>query len=107
MAALGLLAIGVYPLAVRIAVPDSDFSSTWPIFAILSVGIVLKSGYNAFYGVLLQGGRPGTHTLFVLCVVACNVILNAMLIPLYGIYGAALATAVVFVLEAFFHRLVC
>jgi len=101
MAVIGAAAVIAYPFAVKLFVADQRFAETWPFFAILTLGIVLRSGYVAFYGVLLQGGRPGMHTLFVAGVVLSNVILNAALIPLLGLYGAAIATSVVFVLEAF------
>jgi len=102
MVALALPACLAYPFVVRVVVGDASFADTWPLFAILTAGITLSSGYRAFFGVLLQGGRPGAHTLCVLSVVAANVVLNLALIPLLGTYGAALATALAFMLEAFF-----
>ena len=49
---------------------------------------------------MLQGGRPGTHTLLTLFLVSSNAIMNVCLIPIMGIYGAAMATGFVYVLEA-------
>ena len=99
-----ILRISAYPPAVKMFVGKPEFVATWPIFAILSLGITLCSGYRAFGGVLLQGGRPGTQTLFIAGVVLANIVLNVILIPLWGIYGSAIATAVVFVLEAYMIR---
>ena len=104
MLAVTLTASVVYPFAVRLFVTDPKYAATWPLFAILSLGITLCSGYRAFGGVLLQGGRPGTQTLFVSGVVIGNIVLNAVLIPLWGIYGSAIATAGIFVVEAYMIR---
>lgn len=104
MMGVTVAAILVYPLAVKLAVGDPKFVATWPIFALLSLGIALLSGYRAFGGVLLQGGRPGMQTFFVLGVVIGNIALNALLIPIWGIYGSAVATATVFILEAYLIR---
>ena len=104
MTGVTLAAIAAYPLAIKLFVPDKKFMSTWPIFAILALGMAMRSGYRAFGGVLLQGGRPGTQTLFVLGVVIGNIVLNALLIPIWGIYGSAIATSIVFMIEAYMIR---
>jgi O-antigen/teichoic acid export membrane protein len=100
MGVVGLIAVVAYPVGVRLFVANPAFVSTWPIFAILTGGIVLNSGYRAFYGVVLQGGRPGMHTMLVLAVMLVNVLLNVALIPLFRAYGAATATSLAFVVEA-------
>ncbi len=101
MGAIGLTAVLAYPLVLTLFIPGSEFAASWAVFAILLAGIVLNSGFRPFLGILLQGGRPGMHTLLVLLVVGANILLNAMLIPVLGIIGAATATALVYVLEAF------
>lgn len=97
---IALLAVAAFPVAVRLLVKDPAVMAGWSVFAILMTGNVLNSGYRAFWGILLQGGRPGMHTMLVFMVVVSNVILNAALIPLLAMHGAALATALVYVLEA-------
>ncbi len=47
-----------------------------------------------------QLGRPGTQTLFIAGVFLSNVLLNLALIPWLGLYGAALATALSFLVLA-------
>jgi len=64
------------------------------------VGISVNAGYRPFLGVLLQGERPGSHTILVACVAITNILLNAVLIPHFGIYGAAAATSVAYIVEA-------
>ena len=75
-------------------------AGSWGVFAILTGGIVIASGYNPFIALIMQGGRPGTFTLLIAGTVMSNIVLNYCLIPVLGIYGAASATAFVYVLEA-------
>lgn len=53
-----------------------------------------------FKGILLLGGFPGLQTIFILILVVGNIALNALLIPILGMHGAAIATALIYVLEA-------
>jgi len=88
-----LLAVLVYPLYVRFLVGDAGFMTSWPLFGILTAGIAIAAGYLPFRMILLQTGCPGVHTLFVSSIAVTNVMLNAVLIPFLGMYGAAFATA--------------
>ena len=74
----------------------------WPLFATLVIGLVVVSGYIPFNHILLAAGRPGTHTLVILLTLACNIIGNALLIPLLSAQGAAIATAVSYVCHVVF-----
>ncbi|MFP4521295.1 MAG: polysaccharide biosynthesis C-terminal domain-containing protein [Fibrobacterota bacterium] len=49
--------------------------------------------------VFSQTGSPGIQTSFTMISFFSNVFLNLALIPLFGIYGAAAATAVSFFLR--------
>ena len=71
----------------------------WYVLIILVIGYVVISGYNCFIGILIQGGAPGTFTWLMLITVVCNIILNAVLIPFLGIYGAATATAIAYCIQ--------
>ena len=68
------------------------------------VGIVLNSIYRPFLGILLQGGKPGKNTLMAFILILINIFGNIILIPYFGIYGAAFVTACVYVLEGLFLR---
>jgi O-antigen/teichoic acid export membrane protein len=61
---------------------------------------IIASRFRPFYGILLQGGRPGTHTLVLTALTITVVALNLLLIPILGIYGAALAVVMMYALEA-------
>jgi O-antigen/teichoic acid export membrane protein len=100
MVAICLVAVAAYPLAITWVVRDQALAASSPVFAILMIGIALSAGYRPFFGLLLQGGRPGAHTFCTALVVGLNVVLNAALIPFLGVHGAAVATMIVWVLEA-------
>ena len=74
--------------------------TVWAIYAILALGIAASSGHQPFLMLFSQLGRPGTQTLFIAGVFLSNVLLNLALIPWLGLYGAALATALSFLVLA-------
>lgn len=100
MVAVSAAAVAAYPVVLPLFVKDAEFSASWGVFAILMGGILLNSGYRPFLGILLQGGRPGMYTILIAVAVGSNIVLNAALIPLLGLSGAATATAAAYVLEA-------
>ena len=57
----------------------------------------------AFDG-LLMGSRPGWHTGYLLAVVAVNLIANLVLIPIFGLPGAAMSTATSMIASALLLR---
>ena len=100
MAILGGVLVAGFPIFIRLLAPNGESRQSWGVFAILVAGIVLACGYRPFLSVLLQGGRPGTFTILIACTLLVNVVLNCCLIPLIGLYGAASATASVYLMEA-------
>ena len=100
MTLLGSTLVVGFPILIWLIASNDENWQSWGVFAILVTGIALASGYRPFIAILLQGGRPGTFTILIACTVFVNVILNGCLIPLMGLYGAAVATALVCILEA-------
>lgn len=103
MIMLGIAAAAAFPLLVFLLGqlgPDKGDYRSWGVFAILLCGTVMASGYRPFLSILLQGGRPGAFTLLMTCSVLANAILCFCLVPVLRLYGASLATATVYVLEA-------
>ncbi len=96
MAGATALAIACYPIALWLLAPDPTYRESWPPFAILVLGMAAMAGYYPFAQTLLMAGFPGWHTFYMVSLVACNVVCNALLIPRLGIPGAALATAISF-----------
>jgi O-antigen/teichoic acid export membrane protein len=100
MASLTLAAVCAYPLVFLLFLPGERLAPSWLVFAVLAFGVTANAAYRPFLGILIQGGRPGTHTGLVLAVTFSNVALNAALIPPLGLAGAALATALALGVEA-------
>jgi O-antigen/teichoic acid export membrane protein len=84
------LALMSYPI---LSIWGKDFAAAWPIFVISSVGqfFVLAKGPIAV--LLMMCGYEKVHRNNTLICAILNVILNARLIPPFGIYGAVIATA--------------
>ncbi len=92
--AVGAVAIVAFPFALSVIGARPEFSAAHLPFAILVGGIALAAGYLPFGQILLMGGRPATHTVWMALTVLVNVAGNAFWISRYGLVGAAFATAV-------------
>ncbi|MGE0858720.1 MAG: lipopolysaccharide biosynthesis protein [Gammaproteobacteria bacterium] len=92
LAGLALAAALLYPLVVNL-VFGAAFMASVSCFALLMAGFALTSGYRAVDMLLVQAGMPGWHTLVLGGGMLANVALNAALIPMFGLEGGALATA--------------
>jgi O-antigen/teichoic acid export membrane protein len=99
------LGVVVFPYAIPWLMHDrSLYAGTVP-FAILMAGLVLASPYLPFTQILLMANRPGWHTGYVVTVMAINFIADLILIPRYGLTGAAIATAGAVVSSAILIRI--
>ncbi|WP_349362844.1 MAG: lipopolysaccharide biosynthesis protein [Roseitalea porphyridii] len=79
----------------------ADFTRGYPLMFILSAGIVLRAAIGPAESLLTMSGNQNACATVFGAVLAINVALNAMLIPIYGLYGAALATAIATIAETF------
>lgn len=94
MAALAVaIGIGFYFFLVFV-MSDPEAEHSLLLFFLLGGGVWVASGFVAFDGILLQAGKPGVHTMMMISVVLTNVALNLLLIPTFGIVGAATATMI-------------
>ncbi|MBI4578087.1 MAG: polysaccharide biosynthesis C-terminal domain-containing protein [Planctomycetes bacterium] len=100
MAGLGLLMMAGYPVVVWLFSPGGQTWQSWPVLCILTVGVIASAGYRPMAGVFILADRPGVYTLLIATSGCVNVLLNLLLIPSVGIYGAALATAVAATFES-------
>ncbi|HOP44720.1 MAG TPA: polysaccharide biosynthesis C-terminal domain-containing protein, partial [Flavobacteriales bacterium] len=100
LAPLMLLSVALFPLALWVLGMKEEPMTVWAVYAILALGIAASSGHQPFLMLFSQLGRPGTQTLFIAGVFLSNVLLNLALIPWLGLYGAALATALSFLVLA-------
>jgi len=93
-----------YPIVAILFMGGGEFIASWPAFCILSTGIIASAGYLPYMMLLVQTGHPGAHTLLILATVFTNATLNAILIPFFGLLGAALATGVTFFMSVIYLR---
>jgi O-antigen/teichoic acid export membrane protein len=68
------------------------------VLVTLAVGMTIFSIFVPVDHVLLQAGRPGIQSIMMTGNIVINVVLNLTLIPIYGLVGAATATAISFAL---------
>lgn len=91
----------VYPFFVDLALADPVFDAAHtPLFILLGL-LALAAPLLVFNQLFSQAQRPGVHTGYMATVLATNILLNAILIPLHGLAGAALATGGALVVSAF------
>jgi O-antigen/teichoic acid export membrane protein len=99
--AIGALA---FPHVVPWLVGDETFAAgTWP-FAVLMAGLVLSSPYMPFTQILLMANKPSWHALLLTLIVAINLVANLLLIPRFGVLGAAMATSIAAIATAVLVR---
>ncbi|MEX2271852.1 MAG: polysaccharide biosynthesis C-terminal domain-containing protein [Vicinamibacterales bacterium] len=72
---------------------DPAFLLGVSVLQILLIGMTVYAFFVPFDQLLLQSGLPGRQSVMMALYVATNVILNILLIPEYGLAGAAIATA--------------
>ncbi len=93
-AAAAAVAIG-YPLVAPMF--DPQYLEGVTALQLLLVGMTAYAFVIPFDQLLLQSGFPGRQSLMMALYVGINVVLNIVLIPIYGLAGAAAATAISFV----------
>lgn len=101
----GLAAVFIFPVLVAILAQETEVAGGWWVYVVLLTGVVLRSGYAVFWEIPTQSGYPGYQTLQVTMVLLSNIALNAVLVPLFGMHGAAVATATSLVLSVVYLRL--
>jgi O-antigen/teichoic acid export membrane protein len=104
-AILGSVAVFVYPYIAHMADQTGRFEAEMMVFVILTVCTALQGGYIPLWGLLAQSGYPRVQALFTLMMLATNVLLNLLLIPLAGIVGAAIATGGTYILSMLYLRI--
>jgi O-antigen/teichoic acid export membrane protein len=103
MIPIGLVAILGYPMLNFLGFAP-EFNQSWLVFTILMIGILLSAGYLPFQMIFNQVGQPGRQTIFLTMFFLTNIILNLLFIPLFGMYGSALATALAFMFQIFYLK---
>lgn len=70
-----------------------DFQSGRMVLLILGMGQLINLGVGSAGSLLSMSGYPRVNLLNTVSIVVLNFVLNCLLIPQFGIYGAAAATA--------------
>jgi O-antigen/teichoic acid export membrane protein len=99
MGFISLVSIIGYFLISKYLFYEKNYLISLIAFSIMMIGVTINAGYRPFSGTIRQGGRPGAHTLFILCLVIGDALLNLFFIPKYGIIGASIVTSLTFVFE--------
>jgi O-antigen/teichoic acid export membrane protein len=89
----------LYPAIGRSFNPDY-VTLGFPVLQVLLVAMTLHACVVPVDQLLLQSGFPGRQSVLMASYVAANVGLNVLLIPSYGLMGAAAATAAALVIAA-------
>jgi O-antigen/teichoic acid export membrane protein len=77
----------------------SDYTDGIKYFLVIMAGMLIAAGYVPVGLMLVNAGFPGRQSFMIMILVLTNIIGNAILIPLVGSVGAALATAMTYVLS--------
>ena len=86
----------MYPLFVKVFMPI-QFDESFVSFYIIMVGITFASVYFYCGAFLFMGGYPATHLLGVIILFVVSIFANYVLIPIWGLAGAAIATSIYYV----------
>jgi O-antigen/teichoic acid export membrane protein len=96
LAALGFALIGPF------AIPHlygKEFREAVVPLMILLPGIILLAQARIFYGDLAGRGKPGVNSICSVVALVAMAVLNLLLIPTYGIIGAAMASTGAYTIE--------
>jgi stage V sporulation protein B len=97
-------AAAMFPVVIPPLIGNPAFGASAVPFAILMAGIAIASPYLPFAHLLLMARHPGWHTVLLVCTVSINAIGTLLLIPRFGLSGAAMSTAGTIVASALLLR---
>ena len=106
---VGAVALVVAPMGVELLY-GAPFRDAGPALQLLLPGIVAYGVVSVLSQFLLAAGAPGRSTLVLLAGLTINLMANALLIPRFGIMGAAMSSSISYTITALlmvltFHRL--
>ena len=104
VAILFLFSVIIYPKMIEIFIKNSEFVESFIPFIILVSGITIASGYIPFYNIFSMANKPGLQSIFIIMIFSTNIIANAIFIPLMGYSGAALGTALSFLISIIYFK---
>ncbi len=78
----------------------TEFTAGYPLMFVLVLGLLARAAVGPAQGLLVATGHQNLTAAVMAVTVACNGGLNLLLIPQWGLMGAAAATATAFALES-------
>jgi O-antigen/teichoic acid export membrane protein len=94
--AIVVLALGEFMLMLF----GPDFDAGYPLLFLLVVGVVARSAVGPAESLLTMTGNENICAFVYAMTLALNIALSVLLIPAFGLWGAAIATTVSMVFEA-------
>lgn len=88
----------VYPIFVNLFMKNKSFLESFSVFYILLIGIGILSIFYWAVGLLTMAGHPEEQLKITIIVFVFNIIANSILIPIFGINGAAIANTLFYLL---------
>ena len=76
-------------------------------FIILSIGILVSSGFYPLQMIFNQNGLPRVHTTFYISIIIINILFSFALINILGFYGAAINTTLSNILSIYILKILC
>ncbi len=77
-----------------------DFTQGWPILFVLVIGVIARASVGPAETLLTMTGQQSTSAAVYGATVAISLLLIIVLVPIYGIWGAAVGTTVALVAES-------
>ncbi|RUX46648.1 lipopolysaccharide biosynthesis protein, partial [Mesorhizobium sp. M7A.F.Ca.US.014.04.1.1] len=77
-----------------------EFSSGYPLLFLLVFGVAARAAVGPCESLLTMSGNQNICAAVYAMTLAFNIALNVMLIPMFGLWGAAMATAFAMIFEA-------
>lgn len=102
---LGLFIVLLFPIAINLLELGETYLNGIIPLAILMAGTLISIGYAPILMTLNQLGFPGAQSILYIIIFVTNVLLNLILIPIYSMIGAAIATGLSAALTMLFIKI--
>lgn len=77
------------------------FTAGLPVMGVLGIAFIIRASVGQAAELLVVLGYQRVNLLVSLCGLVLNVVLSVIMVPMYGVIGAAIATAISFIVRAF------
>lgn len=94
---LSICIIGAFWILSHIIMPTKGLEEGMICLMVLCTCLTFISAFIPFDNLLMSSGLPGFQTIQHLVVIVSNILLNLLLVPIYGINGAAIATGMSYI----------